>query len=117
MAKKLNWFEYWIGHCWMTGWQNIRGSFRIWADLMTGNYKDYALMWYDDPYDECVDWFWQCLGDDDTLPKEFLEGLLEMCDRIDRGEEKTYSIDEVMDQLRDRLETDHSENDCGSEDV
>jgi len=21
---QLNWWEYWIGHCWMTGWQSIR---------------------------------------------------------------------------------------------
>jgi hypothetical protein len=89
----------------MTGWQNIRGSFRIWADLMTGNYKDYALMWYDDPYEECVDWFWQSLGDDDTLPKEFLEHLMQMVDRIERGEEKTYPMDKVMDELKDTLET------------
>jgi len=31
---KLNWWEYWIGHCWMTGWQSIGGAFRIWSDLM-----------------------------------------------------------------------------------
>jgi hypothetical protein len=111
MAKKLNWFEYWIGHCWMTGWQNIRGSFRIWADLMTGNYKDYALMWYDDPYEECVDWFWQCLGDDDTLPKEFLDYLHQLVEDIDTGKEKTYSFDEVIEELRDSLESDHSEDD------
>ena len=96
----LNWWEYWIGHCWMTGWQNIRGSFRIWADLMTGNYKDYALMWYDDPYEECVDWFWQCLGDDDTLPKEFLEHLLQMVDDIETGKEKTYSWEEMKERLK-----------------
>jgi len=88
MTVKINWWEYWIGHCWMTGWQNIRGSFRIWCDLMTGNYDEYALMWYDDPYEECCDWFWQSLGDDDILPKEFLEGLMEMADRVERGEEK-----------------------------
>ena len=94
MSKKLNWWDYWIGHCWMTGWRNIRGSFHIWADLMTGNYKDYALMWYDDPYEECVDWFWQCLGDDDTHSKEFLEHLYELVDRIDRGEEELIPVDE-----------------------
>jgi hypothetical protein len=55
---------------------------------MTGNYDEYALMWYDDPYEECCDWFWQSLGDDDILPKEFLEGLMEMADRVERGEEK-----------------------------
>jgi len=84
----------------MTGWQSIRGSFRIWSDLMTGNYKDYALMWYDDPYEECVDWFWGSLGEDDTLPKEFLEHLLEMCDRIDRGEEELVPFEDVdLDEL------------------
>jgi len=97
----LNWIEYYFGHCWMTGWQSIRGSFRIWSDLMTGNYKDYALMWYDDPYEECVDWFWGSLGDDDTLPKEFLEHLLEMCDRIDRGEEKLIPIEDVETLFED----------------
>jgi hypothetical protein len=88
MTFKLNWWEYWIGHCWVRGWHNILGSFRIWCDLMVGNYDGYALMWYDDPCEECCDWFWQSLGDDDTLPKEFLEGLMEMRDRVERGEEK-----------------------------
>jgi len=102
MKTKLNWFDYYINHCWMTGWQSIRRSFRIWSDLMTGNYKDYALMWYDDPYEECYDWFWQSLGDDDTLPKEFLEHLLEMCDRIDRGEEKLIPLEEdFFDKMKD----------------
>mgnify|MGYP003342308064 FL=1 len=100
MAKKLNWFEYYIQHCWMTGWQNISGSFRIWADLMRGNYKDYALMFYDDPYEECVDWFWQCLGDDDTYPKKFLEHLMQMCEDIELGKVETYSLDEVMEKLK-----------------
>jgi hypothetical protein len=62
-------------------------------------------MWYDDPYEECVDWFWQCLGDDDTLPKEFLEHLMQMVDRIERGEEKTYPMDEVMERVKDTLKT------------
>jgi hypothetical protein len=72
---------------------------------MTGNYKDYALMWYDDPYEECVDWFWQCLGDDDTLPKEFLEHLMQMAEDVELGKVETYSMDEVMDKLKDTLET------------
>jgi hypothetical protein len=78
----------------MTGWQSIRGSFHIWRDLMTGNYKDYALMWYDDPYEECVSWFWTYLGDDDTLPKEFLESLMQMVDDIETGKEKVIPMDE-----------------------
>jgi len=100
----LNWWEYWIGHCWMTGWQSIRGSFRIWCDLMTGNYKDYALMWYDDPYEECLDWFWGSLGDDDTLPKEFLEHLMQMAEDVRTGKEELIPADEdFFDRMKDLL--------------
>jgi hypothetical protein len=98
---KLNWIDYYINHCWFTGWQSIRGSFRIWSDLMCGNYQDYALMWYDDPYEECVSWFWQSLGDDDTLPKEFLEYLMQLADDVDTGKVKTYSLEEVMKELQE----------------
>jgi hypothetical protein len=107
-AKKkttMNWWEYWIGHCWMTGWQTIRMSFRNWRDLMAGNYKDYALMFYDDPYEECYNSFWAYLGDDDVLPKEFLEGLMEMADRIERGEEKLIPLNEdFFDKLKELTE-------------
>ena len=73
---------------------------------MTGNWKDYALMFYDDPYEECVDCFWSYLGEDDTLPKEFLEHLQQMVDRINRGEEKLipYDVEDLkkdMDTLED----------------
>jgi hypothetical protein len=90
----LNWWEYWIGHCWMTGWQSIRGAFKIWADLMGSNYRDYALLKDDNPEQECLEWFWVSLGEDDTYPKYFLEDLLKMVDRIDRGEEKLVPMDE-----------------------
>jgi hypothetical protein len=101
---KLGWWEYWIGHCWMTGWQTIGMAFRNWRDLMTGNYENYALMDYDDPYTECRDWFWVTLGEDNCYPKFFLEDLLEMTDRIARGEEKTIPIDDIqafLDELRE----------------
>jgi hypothetical protein len=93
--------EYYITHVFPTGFQSIRGSFRIWADLMTGNYKDYTLMWYDDPYKECIDWFWQSLGEDEVLPKSFLEHLIQMADDVDTGKVKTYSLDEVMKELKE----------------
>ena len=64
---------------------------------MTGNYKDYALMWYDDPYEECVGWFWGSLGEDDTLPKEFLEYLQQMVEDIESGKEKLIPVD--LDEL------------------
>ena len=99
---KLNWWEYWIGHCWMTGWQSIRGTFRIWADLMGSNYDNYALpRTVEDPEQECLEWFWVSLGEDETYPKEFLEHLLQMVDDIETGKEKTYSMDEVMDKLKE----------------
>jgi hypothetical protein len=97
----LNWWEYWIGHCWMTGWQSIRGSFRIWADLMGSNYDDYALpRTVEDPEQECLEWFWVSLGEDETYPKEFLEHLLQMVDDIETGKEKVIPMDEVMENLR-----------------
>ena len=67
---------------------------------MTGNYSDYALMWYDDPYEECYEWFWSSLNIDDTLSKSFLEHLHQMVDDIDSGKVKTYTLDEVMEELR-----------------
>jgi hypothetical protein len=98
----LNWWEYWVGHCWMTGWQTISMSFRNWRDLLTGNYKDYALMFYDDPYEECYSCFWTYLGDDDTLPKEFLESLMQMADDVETGKVKTYPLTEdLFDRLKD----------------
>ena len=98
----MNWWEYWIGHCWMTGWQSIGMSFRNWRDLMTGNYKGYALMFYDDPYEECYSCFWSYLGDDDVLPKEFLESLMQMADDVESGKVKTYPLTEdLFDRMKD----------------
>jgi hypothetical protein len=108
---KLNWFDYWIGHCWMTGWQSMRMTFRIWADLMTSNYDSYALLKDDDPETECVEWFWASLNEDDVYDKEFIEYLLQMVEDIELGKVETYSIDEVMDRVRDSLETGTEDDD------
>ena len=76
----------------------------MWRDLISGNYEGYALMWYDDPYEECYNWFWTSINLDETYPKEFLEHLMEMCDRIDRGEEKLIPLDEdFMKDIEDLL--------------
>jgi hypothetical protein len=97
----LNWWEYWIGHCWMTGWQSIGDAFRIWADLMGSNYQDYALpRTVKDPEKECIEWFWGTLGEDEVYPKFFLEELLQMCADVDSGKVKTYPIDDVMSELK-----------------
>lgn len=98
----LNWWEYWIGHCWMTGWQSIRHNFRMWADLMGSNYEIYGLLEGDDPYTECVEWFWASLNEDDVYPKYFLEELLQMVADIDSGKEKLIPMDEdFMNRLKE----------------
>ena len=110
MSKKqttLNWIEYYIGHCFQTGWREIWNNFKMWRDLISGNYENYALLKDDDPYEECYQWFWISINLDETLPKEFLEYLMEMCDRIDRGEEKLIPLTEnFMDDLKKLLEDD-----------
>jgi len=101
---KMNWYQYWIGHCWMTGWQTIRSAFDIWADLMKSNYDGYTVLDYDDPYTECREWFWQTLGEDDVYSKEFLEYLTQMVDDIETRKVKTYPIDEVFYKVKDIME-------------
>jgi len=78
----------------------MRMTFRIWTDLMTSNYENYALLKDDDPEAECVEWFWVSLNEDDVYPKEFLEYLLQMVEDIEIGKVETHSIDEVMELLR-----------------
>ena len=101
----LNWWQYHIGHCWMTGWQTIGDAFRIWADLMGSNYENYALprtAEYPDPESECISWFWGTLGEDEVYPKEFLEYLMEMAEDVRTGRVETVPLDEdFFDRLKD----------------
>ena len=98
----LNWWEYWIGHAWMTGWQSIGGAFRIWCDLMCSNYEGYGIFKDDDPEQECMDWFWVSVIADDVYPKEFLESLIQMADDVKTGKVKTYPLTQDMfDKLDD----------------
>jgi hypothetical protein len=47
---------------------------------------------------------------DETYPKEFLEYLMDMCDRIDRGEEKLIQLDEnFFNDLKDLVGEDDKE--------
>ena len=102
MKTKLNWIEYYFGHCFRTGWREIWNNFKMWRDLINGNYENYALLKDDDPYQECYDWFWYGINADETYPKEFLEYLQELCDKIDRGEEKLIPMDEdFFDRLKE----------------
>ena len=94
MSNKMNWWQYYIGHCLQTGWREMWNNFKMWRDLLSGNYADYALLSTDDPYEECYQWFWTSINLDETYPKEFLEYLMNMVDRIDSGEEKLIPLTE-----------------------
>tara|TARA_S200002703_G_C3680718_1_gene209025 strand:- start:309 stop:608 length:300 start_codon:yes stop_codon:yes gene_type:complete len=96
-------FDYYFHHCWIGGWREIANTFRIWRDLMTGNYADYALLKEDNPYEECLGWFWGSLGEDETLPKAFIEHLEQMIQDINDGKVKTYPIDEVIARVKEEL--------------
>jgi hypothetical protein len=78
-------------------------NFRIWADLMGSNYENYALpRTVEDPEQECLEWFWTSINEDDVYPKEFLEYLLQMMDDIDTGKEKLIPMDEdFINRLKD----------------
>ena len=93
MKTKLTWVEYYFGHCLQTGWLEIGNNFRMWSDLMTGNYANYSLRSDDDPYEECNSWFWISINSDETFPREYLERLLEM---MDRSEEELIPLSDWM---------------------
>lgn len=107
----MTWIEYYVMHVFPTGWQTIASAFRIWCDLMTDNYANYTLLKDDDPFEECYTWFWGTLGEDDVYPKEFLEDLYELADRVDRGEEKLIPMDENFMKELEELVKDVELND------
>ncbi len=62
---------------------------------MTNNFDDYALpRTVEDPFEECRDWFWVSLGEDNTYPKAFLEHLQQMVNDIETGKEELIPMDE-----------------------
>jgi hypothetical protein len=72
--------------------------------------ENYALpRTVEDPETECIEWFWASLNEDDVYDKEFLEYLLQMVEDIELGKVETYSMDEVMEKLKDRLGEDEDD--------
>ena len=96
----MTWTEYIFQHLIPTGLLSFRDNFRMWRDLITSNYEGYALLEDDDPYEQCYEWFWTSINLDETYPKEFLEHLQQMVDDIDSGKVKTYTLEEVMEELK-----------------
>ena len=98
----MTWYHYITTHLIPTWFHSFNSNFRIWRDLMTENYENYALLKEDDPEAECLDWFWTSLNEDNVYSKEFLEYLQDMVDRIDRGEEKLieYDVEEFEEDMK-----------------
>ena len=99
---KMSWGKYIFTHLVPTWFQSFGDNFRMWSDLMTGNYENYGLLKGDDPYQECYEWFWTSINLDETYPKEFLEYLMQMVDDIETGKVKTVPFTkEMFDDLED----------------
>lgn len=79
--------EYYVHHAIPTGWISIGSAIKVWYDLMTGNWSDYALLDEDDPYEECNSWFWMSLGEDNVYPKKLLEDIEEIIKKLESDEE------------------------------
>ena len=105
--KKLSWVEYILLSCIQQGWYNCWYSFKNWGDLMGSNYQGYGILAEDDDLEWCIDYFWASL-EDEIYPKHFLEELMQMVDDmvddVDTGKVKTYSMDEVMKELKEWAE-------------
>ena len=104
---KMSWWEYWIGHCWMSGFQSIRNNFITWMDLVWfgDNQKYYTLLKDDVPFEQCYVEFWFTLNDDDVYPKEFLEGLMQMADDVRTGKVETVPFTrDMLDHLTELVE-------------
>lgn len=97
---KMSWVEYIFTHLIPTWFQSFNENFVMWRDLMTENYEVYTLLKDDDPFQMCYDYFWSGICTDETYPKEFLEYLMQMSADVESGKVKTYSLEEVMSDLK-----------------
>ena len=78
---------------WVESWTY---NFKVWSDLMTGNYKPYVEPWSESSERDCYEWFWASINLDDIYSKEFIEELLQMKKDVDSGTVKTYPLDDVL---------------------
>lgn len=108
----MSWWDYYITHCWMTGWQSIHHNFITWTDLVfyPENHKYYTLLKDDDPFEQCYLEFWFGLNDDDVYPKSFLEELMQMAKDVKTGKLETVPytkemFDKLFDLVGDMIDT------------
>lgn len=119
---KMSWGKYIFTHLVPTWFQSFGDNFRMWSDLMTGNYENYSLLKNDDPFQECYEWFWTSINLDETYPKEFLEYLMQMVDDIETGKVKPVpftkdmfdDLDDLVGDLIDDLKLDEELEDEGT---
>lgn len=110
---KLSKFEYYWNSCIQQGWYNCWNSFQNWKDLVFNNHQGYALLKDDDPLEQCALYFWDSL-EDDILPKEFLEMLMQMADDVKTGKVETIPFtkdmfNELDDLVGDMIDVDLNE--------
>lgn len=86
-------FEYYTRHVFPSAINHFKSTFKIWSDLMTDNYADYAVLKDSNPAEECRDWFWYDLNDPEIESKDFLEYLIQIMADIDSGKEKLIPLD------------------------
>ena len=94
----MTWTQYIFTHLIPTWFRSFNDNFRMWCDLMTGNYENYVLLKDDKPFEQCYEWFWTSINLDETYPKEFLEYLQQMVEDVNTGKVKTYSWEEVREK-------------------
>ena len=81
----------------LPGWvESWKYNFKIWADLMTGNYTPYANPWGESPERECYEWFWSSINLDDIYSKEFIEDIMQRMKDVKSGKVKTYPAEDVL---------------------
>jgi hypothetical protein len=85
-------------------------NFKMWRDLISGNYENYALYQKMTHYEECYNWFWTSINLDETYPKNFLNTLQQLMRDIDSGKVKTYPMENVMEELKQWMENPDDED-------
>jgi hypothetical protein len=100
----MSWWDYYISHIIPSAFQSFRHNFITWYDLVLcpDNHKNYSLLKDDDPFECCYNEFWYSINDDDTLPKFFLEQLMQMAEDVRTGKVETIPFTKDMfDDLKD----------------
>jgi len=85
-------------------------NFKMWRDLLSGNYEGYALLKEDDPYQECYEWFWSSINMDECLGRDFLDYLQQMVEDVETGKEKLIPMTlEELDNISHLLNREEEE--------